>query len=155
MDTLAKIITAGCFLLVGFVAYKTTFLAKVPVILGIFLILLTFGSLIIAFLYAPQKYIVQNGALFIVRPINKIEIPLSDIKEARLISRAELGTLFRIWGSGGFFGYFGVFRSTRIGKIRLYTTRRDNRILINTTDDERILLSPDDTSLLNALKGSF
>jgi hypothetical protein len=90
--------------------------------------------------------------LIIVRPIKRIIIPLADIKEVRLLNKEELGTLIRMFGSGGLFGYYGTFKSTRMGKLKLYTTRRNNRIMLTTVDEERILISPDDLSIIDALK---
>ncbi len=152
LDKPAKIITIVCFLLFGFVIYTNSALSRVPVWASALFTLVLFASFIGGFLYAPSKYLVKNGSLVIVRPINRIVIPLSDIREARIVSSDELGTLIRLWGSGGLFGYYGYFRSTRMGRMTLYTTRINNRILVTTVDDERLLISPDDTSILDHLK---
>jgi hypothetical protein len=152
LDNLSKGITIVCFLLFGFLIYKNSTLVRISPYFSIFMTVFFFAIFLGSFLYGPQKYIVKNGMLIIVRPINKISIPLADIKEARILIKGELGTVIRTWGSGGLFGYYGNFRSLRIGKMKLYTTRRDNRILITTVDDDLILISPDDTALVNALK---
>ena len=152
LDKPAKIITVICFVLFGAVIYMNTALSRVPVWFSILFTIILFATFIGGFLYAPSRYLIRNGALVIVRPANKIIISLSDIKEARLVSSDELGTLIRLWGSGGLFGYYGYFRSMRMGRMKLYTTRTNNRILITTVDDERLLISPDDTSIINYLK---
>lgn len=151
LDMPAKILTVLCFLLFGYIIYSNSHLKNIPVVLSILITVSLFATFITAFLFAPSRYIVSNDSLIIVRPANKVIIRLSEIKEARLLLKNEIGTLIRTWGSGGLFGYYGHFRSTRLGKLKLYTTRRNNRILITTVDDYRLVISPDDTSILSLL----
>jgi hypothetical protein len=152
LDNRAKFITVVCFLLFAYLVYKNPVLVNIPPWIRILLTILYFVTFVGAYLYAPNKYIVKSGMLIIVRPIKRIIIPLADIKEVRLLNKEELGTLIRMFGSGGLFGYYGTFKSTRMGKLKLYTTRRNNRIMLTTVDEERILISPDDLSIIDALK---
>ncbi|MBA4167147.1 MAG: hypothetical protein H0X41_06340 [Chitinophagaceae bacterium] len=154
LDNVSKVITVVCFLFIGFLIYRNAALVRISPLFSILIALFFFGIFIASYLYGPNKYLVKNGMLIIVRPINKISIPLADIKEARILKKDELGTIIRTsaWGAGGLFGYYGNFRSLRIGKMKLYTTRRDRRILITTTDDDLIIISPDDVSILDELK---
>jgi len=152
LDNRAKFITVVCFLLFAYLIYKNPLLVRIPPWISVLTTILYFVIFVGAYLYAPNKYIVKNGTLIIVRPIKRIIIPLADIKEVRLLNKEELGTLIRMFGSGGLFGYYGTFKSTRMGKLKLYTTRRNNRIMLTTIDEERILISPDDLSIIDALK---
>ncbi len=152
LDKAAKFITVFCFILLAGIAGMNFFVGKIPFWIGILFALISLATLAGGFFYAPSKYLIENGAFIIVRPSGMIKIPLQDIADARLVSSKELGTLIRLWGSGGLFGFYGYFRSTRMGRMKLYTTRLNNRILITTVDDNRLLISPDDTSIINHLK---
>ena len=154
LDVPSKIITVVIFLLLGFIVYMNSSLRHISPWISVFSTFLFLIVYIVAFLYGPKKYIVKNGMLIIDRPVDKVKIPLSEIAEARLLVKGELGTLMRTGGSGGVFGYYGSFRSSRIGKLKLYTTRQDKRILITTVDDNRLIISPDDVSILELLRPS-
>ena len=43
------------------------------------------------------------------------------------------------------FGYYGLFRTTKLGKCTWYVTRRD-RMIVVATDSKTTLYSPDDTA---------
>jgi hypothetical protein len=49
----------------------------------------------------------------------------------------------RLFGSGGFFGYYGLFRTTKFGKCTCYVTNRKNMVVI-VADSKTTLYSPDD-----------
>lgn len=151
LDTRAKITTIVCFALLGFLVYRIT-QVRIPPVISLSVTFILFLFFIMGYLYGPSKYIVSAGTLTIVRPAKKVQIPLADIVDVRALTAEETGSLNRESGSLGLFGYYGHFRSTRLGKLTLYTTRRDKRILITTADDERIVLSPDDLSMISALR---
>jgi len=152
LDTTAKLITGFTLALLAFISYRNWFIFAVPLWLKILISVLFLALIIVSWIYAPQNYVLSNDNLIINRPVNKITVPYSQITQIREISKAELGTLIRVWGSGGFFGFYGRFRSTRMGRMQLYTTSRKNLVLLVTDNGDQILLSPDDLSLVNHIK---
>lgn len=48
----------------------------------------------------------------------------------------------RIFEVGGLFGYFGKFSNKKNGVMTWYCTRR-NKLVMVTTENEKIILSPD------------
>ncbi|MBO9570901.1 MAG: PH domain-containing protein [Chitinophagaceae bacterium] len=153
LDRTAKAITAITLLLLAFISYRNWFVSSVPVWLKIVITLSFLAIVIIAWIYAPQNYLIENETLVINRAVGRVYIPLNGIVGIREVNKKELGTLIRLWGSGGLFGYYGKFRSTRMGKLTLYTTRRSNLVLLTTDSGEKILLSPDDISVIDSIRG--
>ena len=155
MDKLAKVITVGCLLLFFGVGYlnlaflstnRTTTGNTIIRLLGLVIVL---GIPITCYLIAPIGYYLGNGALTIRRRVRSFSIPLSDITDVHLLSPDE--TMIRTFGVGGLYGYFGQHHSLRWGRLYLYTTQRRNRILIETLDGTKLVISPDDVQLFAAL----
>ncbi len=69
--------------------------------------------------------------------------PLEGVREARRATRDDLRGALRIWGSGGLFGYYGLFRTSRLGQCTWYVTNRKNAVVV-VTDRKTALFSPDD-----------
>jgi len=158
LDNLAKIITAGTiilFLVLGYGSISALSLSK-----GDFTVLFIQASTLFAFiaiilgcyLFAPQSYIMDNSDLIIVRPIKNKKIKLAEIAEIRAVADGDMIGAIRTFGVGGLFGYFGKFYSFKIGSMMFYATRRNNKILIITNQDQKIIITPDDISMIEKLK---
>ena len=148
-DTLVRIITIGTsiLLLLAIVILYTTSGFDLW-----YALLLLMAIFFVAYLYRPLYYNVEQGTLSIKRPINSLDIALSDIKKANIITQDDLGMAIRLFASGGMWGYYGFFYSFKMGKMWWYVTQRQNYVLIQTTDDTQYLLSPDQPEqLINAL----
>lgn len=102
---------------------------------------------LIVFLYRPLYYRITDNLLVIHRPISDIKINLIDIKSVELLDKKRLKGTIRTFGVGGLFGYWGKFTNSQIGAMTWYATRRDHAILITTTSNKKILLTPDDPDL--------
>ena len=48
-----------------------------------------------------------------------------------------------MFGSGGFFGYYGWFHNMEMGLFKAYSTNRQNAILIKIVGGKKILISPE------------
>jgi Bacterial PH domain len=59
--------------------------------------------------WAPRRYKVEGDELIIRRLIGSVRIPLSGLRNARLMSPDELLGATRSWAVGCCFGYFGRF----------------------------------------------
>jgi hypothetical protein len=160
LDTLGKIISVVViiiFLFIGQRSIRALFVAS-----GDAIIILVHGGLLIFMavtllfcsLYSVQGYGLYDNELIIRRPYKDRIINLTDIAEVRPVEHSEfLGTI-RTFGNGGFFGYYGWYYNTRLGKMHWYVTQRKNRILIRRNNGEKIIISPDDSSLAERLQAS-
>jgi hypothetical protein len=144
-DLTTKIITAVVCagMLVGAVASQKLWVAA--------LLLSTIG---LGYAFSPASYALTGGTLIVKRLIRNVEIPLVGVREVRRAEPDDFRGCLRLWGSGGLFGYYGLFRTSRLGKCTWYVTNRSNAIVV-VTDTTTVLLSPDDPSAgLSALRSA-
>jgi len=106
-------------------------------------------------MFRTQKYVVNNNELIIKRPVKERKIQISDIQEIRLINPGEMFGTIRTFGVGGLFGYYGLFYNRTFGSMTLYTTQRKNRVIIKTKSNSKIVISPDDLSLVDFVKSKL
>lgn len=107
---------------------------------GIFL-LLVFG---LAYAYRPMSYTINDSSLIIHRPIKDLEIERYKIVSVEVLDPEKIAYSLKTFGVGGYYGYFGKFANTKMGSMTWYATRKDNTVLVRTTEDEKIILTPDD-----------
>ncbi len=103
-------------------------------------------SLLIVFLgnaYSPRKYALEGRAILVTRLVGTVRIPLDDAREARMATPDDFRGCIRLWGSGGLFGYYGLFSTAKLGKSTWYVTNRSNAVVLITAA-KTILFSPDD-----------
>ena len=109
----------------------------------------------IAFAYSPRAYVVSDRAIEVERLIGNVQAPLEDVRESRRINTEDLRGGIRLWGSGGLFGYYGLFRTTRLGRCTWYVTNRKNVVVI-IAQSKTTLYSPDDVDgFLEAIRASM
>jgi len=99
------------------------------------------GVIPIAWALAPRGFTIEGGELTVIRALFPVRIPLAAIRGAWLVGRAQAGALVRVAGSGGLFGYYGRYYSRGLGAFRLYATRRD-RLVVVDTEAGRFVLTP-------------
>ncbi len=102
--------------------------------------------------YAPASYILDDNQLVIKRNGGELRFFCNEITEVRLLEKREARLLIRMFGVGGLFGYYGVYYSASIGRINMYATRLNHRILITMRNGRRMIITPDETGLEEALK---
>lgn len=104
-----------------------------------------FGLVAIALAYAwsPGGYTVRNGELIVHRLIGNVTIPLTGLREVRRAEPGELLRALRLWGSGGAFGYYGLFQMWKVGRATWYVTTRANAIVVITAT-KNVVVSPGD-----------
>lgn len=147
MDNLAYIITIG---VVGLGVYM--FLGS-KIIVSLILMMVV----LLAFLWSPRRYYVNEIELVIVRFIGKVSIPLDSIAEIETPNKELTKGVVRTFGVGGLFGYFGKFYNSRLGQMDFYVTQRKNYVLIKLYSGKKIMLSPNDIGLgeeISRRKGS-
>jgi len=99
--------------------------------------------LVAAFAWAPTGYAISDGAIVIARLIGDVRIPVDGIRDVRAATADDFRGCIRLFGSGGLFGYYGIFRTSKLGKCAWYMTHRDRTIVI-VGDSGTAVVSPDD-----------
>lgn len=133
LDKVAKLITFSTLLIVGVLTWLT-------LVDKALYVLLVWIPLLGVLLYVPRGYGITEQNILIKRLLCDITITGAEVKSAEIVEKPDVG--LRIWGSGGFFGYLGIFM---LGDsyARLYCTRLKNIVLIKTSK-RNYLISPDD-----------
>ena len=70
-------------------------------------------------------------------------MPLDSIREARPAIKDDFQGCVRLFGSGGFFGYYGVFMTSKLGRTTWYVTNRKNAVVV-ITGAKTLVFSPGD-----------
>lgn len=112
--------------------------------------------LLIAWAIAPVAVEIEPGEVAVLRHLwPAFRIALDDIETAEAAPALRgLGTL-RLFGSGGFFGSYGLFWNRKLGRFRCFATRiAPPGVLIRRKGGLPVLLTPDDVNgFLAALAG--
>jgi hypothetical protein len=109
----------------------------------VFIAPLFFLLILLAYAYSPRGYLLTKDEIVVRRPIGNIRVPLAAVREIRSGTPADFTGCVRLWGSGGLFGYYGTFRTARLGKCYWYMTSRSRSVII-ATPNKTLVLSPDD-----------
>ena len=89
----------------------------------------------------PRYLVIDDKSIVITHPIGQTVILKSDIIEVRAADRFELQGSIRLFGSGGFFGWFGTFRNSKLGVYRIYCGQLENLYLVKTLTRKYIISS--------------
>jgi hypothetical protein len=92
-----------------------------------------------AFREAPRGYAVGPGGVTVERRAHVVTIPFVSIREVAMLDPKVF--LRRVGGVGGFFGYFGLYQAEGLGRVSLYATRSDARVLL-ATDSGSVVVTP-------------
>lgn len=92
--------------------------------------------------FAPRGYLVLPAAIVIRRVGPDVVIPYDQVAEIRRIESREIGRTIRVFGSGGFFGWFGRFHGEHLGPFLAYGSSQDQLVLITRNDGRKIVISP-------------
>jgi hypothetical protein len=133
-DTTTKLISAAVFVMFLGIAVDTSSLIAE----GIFALLF-----LAAYAWSPTGYEIADGNVVIRRLIGNIRIPVSGIREVRIATRDDLSGSMRLFGSGGLFGYYGLFRNSKFGNSNWYVTDRSHAVVL-AGDSGTAIVSPDD-----------
>ena len=103
---------------------------------------------VIAFLMSPDYYELSPTTLIIKKIFGEKIIRINSIKEIISVESQDLRFSIRLFGSGGFMGYFGKYSNFKFGMMNWYATQRKNYLLITTMDNQRIVITPDSPQML-------
>jgi len=106
------------------------------------------GLLAGAWAYRPTGYGLSDGTLLVLRRAGDVVLPVGEITGARVDPQPFAGAI-RVAGNGGLFGFWGRFRSQRLGPFTAYATRRDRGVVLDVAG-RRVVLTPDEPDRLLA-----
>jgi hypothetical protein len=112
--------------------------------------------LLVCWAMSPRALVVDSGELRVERRAwRPLRVPLASVSSAAPVDGVGLGTI-RVFGVGGFFGSYGLFYNTVLGRFRMYATRRGQAVIVRRTGDALpLVLTPDDVAgSLRALDSS-
>jgi hypothetical protein len=142
-DSTTRFLTAAIIVLLLGVLGATRSIAALA--LGVVLI---FGS----YAWSPRAYSVAGRSVVIHRLAGPARFPLDDLREARPAAPGDFNGSIRLFGNGGLFGYYGLFRTAKLGKCTWYVTNRANSVVI-VTGAKTAIVSPDDVQeFLSAIR---
>jgi len=98
----------------------------------------------LAFAFHPTAYKITGDELIIYRPIWNVRIKRTAIKSIAIVDKNEINGAVRTFGVGGVFGYYGCFANYTLGSMTWYATRKDTAVLITTTNNKKIVVTPDE-----------
>jgi hypothetical protein len=104
--------------------------------------ILLFGLVIVMYVYRTKAVIIDDNGIVIDRIAKRVTINYSDIHSVKTVP--DMRFAIRTFGNGGVFGYTGYFYKKGIGSMRWYCTQRRNYILIEKTNNKKIVVTPDD-----------
>jgi len=99
--------------------------------------------LLVAYACSARGYEVAEGCIIVKRLIRDLRIPLDGVREARPAGADDFRGCLRLAGSGGLFGYYGLFQTSKLGRSNWYLTNRQHAVVVITAS-RTVLLSPDD-----------
>jgi hypothetical protein len=120
--------------------------SAVPAAIGVLVIGLGYG-------YSPRGYRIENQAIVVRRLAGSVRISLESIREARAAATDDFRGCIRLWGSGGLFGYYGLFLTSKLGKSTWYVTDRSHGVVV-ITGAKTVVLSPDEVDRFLAALGA-
>lgn len=104
---------------------------------------------VLAFAWAmsPCGVVVDGGELRVERRAwPPLRFPLSAIAGVSIVDSPARGAV-RLFGVGGFFGSYGLFSSSALGRFRMYATRGGPGVVVRRKGgDLPIVFTPDDAA---------
>ncbi len=145
-DKTTKLISAGIFVLLLLLAV---------VIPGVFMGCLGALLLVATYAWSPRSYTISARSILVKRLIGTARIPLDGIREARIATPDDFRGCIRLLGNGGLFGYYGQFRTARLGKCTWYVTNRSNAVVVVTRAGTTVFSPDDAVGFLAAIQASI
>ncbi len=100
------------------------------------------GVLVILAFFAPRSYEIDSDAVVVKRLGRDVVISVREIREVRRLEGVKMGFTLRLFGCGGFLGWFGLFYSRALGKFWAYAGNQEDSVLLTRTDGSKVVISP-------------
>lgn len=111
-------------------------------VLPIVVTLVLLGSFGIVALFVPVSFEVRSDGIVVKRIGWDVVISRGEIRGIRRVEPEEARFAWRLFGSGGLFGWFGLFYNGRLGDFWAYAGNREDLVLLTRTNGEKIVVSP-------------
>jgi hypothetical protein len=148
-DAVSKMITGLVLLLliyVGYNLFSNPQSSNAALVYSAIVLITIFA----AFFLNSGTFVIKNDCLVIDRAVGGIKIPFDDILSTKVLNAGD-SYWIRIFGIGGFGGWYGKFWSRNTGVVTMYGRNRQFRILINTRSHGSLIITPDDVSIMSHL----
>lgn len=96
--------------------------------------------------FAPNRIVLEENQLTLCKLIGTFSIKLDQIADAGIYNEKELN--LRLFGSGGFLGYMGIFRNKSLGTYIAYVGDYSQAFWIRTKNGKRYMFSCEDRDRL-------
>ena len=93
------------------------------------------------FLY-PTGYVVTQNGVVVNGILFSQTIPKQDIIAIELLRNEDMSSSIRAFGSGGFFGYYGLFYNAKYKWMIWFATQRKNYVMVHTAK-RKFVFTPD------------
>jgi hypothetical protein len=93
-------------------------------------------------LFAPRAFVVRSDAIVVKRVGWDVVIPRAEIREIRRLEPAEARLAWRLFGSGGFLGFYGWYENRTLGDFWAYVGNDQDSVLITRMNGDKIVISP-------------
>ena len=103
------------------------------VVLSLLILLLSLGLL-----YGPLQILADGENVTVRSVLRKQKIPMDHIESVELF-QPTMGA-YRLFASGGYFGYWGLFREGDVGKYMAYYGKASDCFLITMKNGEKYVL---------------
>lgn len=120
------------------------YLYSIPIIL--------FFIVFVTFLHTPVKFGFDEKCVYIKQIKGITEIPFTSIKKVTSFETNNLSNTFRVFGSGGIFGYLGVFKNKELGFFIMYATSKSDLVCIETSSKKYIINCPNKNTFIECFK---
>ena len=156
LDKTTKVLTAIVFFTLALTIYllanrvilyshKEMLLEKI----GLVVICIT---LITCFVFSPRKLILTNKELIVRCRAYSKHVPIKDIVSCTFHSEIIDGSTIRLFASGGFGGYYGLFWNSKCGKFKAFFGNRSSTFTLKLVSGEYVVLGCENCqSLINEL----
>ena len=102
-------------------------------------------SILLTYLFMPKQYEINEKELVIHRKIGNLKIVLNEITQIEKIEAyTQLGFVIRLFGSGGLFGWLGIFYSGKYGIFKMYAGAASPLVMITYGNGKKIGISPEE-----------
>lgn len=112
----------------------------------IILLIVIIGICVSALLFMPLGVRLDNESLTVMFSCRYKDFPLCEIAEAKPFTDAR--KMWRLCGSGAFFGWWGWYSAKGVGKFMLYASNLQHLLLIQLTTGKKYVISCSDTDVI-------
>jgi hypothetical protein len=151
MDKMTRIKTLFVFLLFAIVTGVLSLTStndKIFIVVTITLVTFYISALIYGLYKTPTAYLITDTELVIISRFSQTSINIKDIRNIRTMDSDDKQGLIRTFGAEGVIGNIGYYSSKKHKKMLVLTSRDTNWIMIQTRDNKKVVISPDNLDLV-------